>query len=206
MSRASFFRRLIGSARRPESKPVRRSRLTIEALEDRAVPATFVVNSVLDVVDANDGVLTFREAINAANANSQADLISFNANVFSTHKTITLGGTDLMLSEAGYKTTITGPAAGVTISGNNSSRIFTIDSGVTAAISDLTLSNGFSSDRWNGGGGGILNDGTLALTDCTVTHNTANLVSSAFITYGGGILNDGTLTLTNCTVSGNTST
>src|SRR5262245_53933133 len=38
MSRASFFRRLIGSARRPDSKPVRRSRLMVQEMEDRTVP------------------------------------------------------------------------------------------------------------------------------------------------------------------------
>jgi large repetitive protein len=39
MFRATFLRRLINSSRRPESKPVRRRRLAVEALEGRAVPA-----------------------------------------------------------------------------------------------------------------------------------------------------------------------
>jgi large repetitive protein len=39
MSRASFLGRLIRPARRPESRPARRSRLGVEALEDRVVPA-----------------------------------------------------------------------------------------------------------------------------------------------------------------------
>ena len=46
-------------------------------------------------------------------------------------------------------------------------------------------------------GGGIINSGTLTLTNSTVSGNTAGLSD------GGGIFNSGTLTLTNSTVSGN---
>jgi hypothetical protein len=45
-------------------------------------------------------------------------------------------------------------------------------------------------------GGGILNHGTVALTQCTLAHNTAGR-------DGGGIANFGTLTLTNSTLVGN---
>src|SRR5262245_9625032 len=69
MSRASSFRRLFGSAR-PEPKPVRRSRLAVEALEDRAVPAILTVNSTADDTTAGDGLVTLREAILAANSAS----------------------------------------------------------------------------------------------------------------------------------------
>lgn len=54
-----------------------------------------------------------------------------------------------------------------------------------------------------GGEGGFSNDGTLTLTNSTVSGNTA---SGAKSSNGGGISNGGrgTLTLTNSTVSGNT--
>jgi hypothetical protein len=45
-------------------------------------------------------------------------------------------------------------------------------------------------------GGGIRNQGTLTLVNCTVTGNSAN-------SGGGGIFNQGTLTLINSTVAGN---
>ena len=46
------------------------------------------------------------------------------------------------------------------------------------------------------GGGGLLNDGTATLTDCTIEGNSAH--------DGGGLLNgNGTATLTDCTVTGN---
>ena len=50
--------------------------LSLDRLEERAVPANFVVNSLLDNA-LDDGLTTLREAITAANANSEADVISF---------------------------------------------------------------------------------------------------------------------------------
>ena len=58
-----------------------------------------------------------RYCINQANANDQANTIVFDSTVFSTPQTITLCGSQLELSDTGGTQTITGPAAGVTISG-----------------------------------------------------------------------------------------
>ncbi len=76
-------------------------------------------------------------------------------------------------------------------------RIFRVDTGVTAALSGLTITGG---DATGDNGGGIYNfGGTLDLTNVTVRGNTA--------TAGGGIFTyGGTLTLTGSTVSGNTAT
>src|SRR5262249_22959275 len=57
--------------------------------------------------------------------------------------------------------------------------------------SGLTLTHG-SADA----GGGILNLGTVVLTDCTLSDNTAT-------GNGGALENIGTITLTGCTLSGN---
>ncbi len=95
--------------------------------------------------------------------------------------------------------TITGPGAStLAVSGGGSVSVLAVDSGVTAAISGLTIDD---ADDSTGPGGGIYNDGTLTVTDSTVSGNT-NTVG-----YGGGILNDsgGTLTVTGSTLSGNTS-
>ena len=91
--------------------------------------------------------------------------------------------------------TITGPAAGVTVSGNNASRVFQVDPSVTASISGLTITGG----NTTGSGGGLYNGGTTTLTNCTVSGNSA----TSYGGYGGGLYNGGTLTMTNCTVSGN---
>src|SRR5207253_1659024 len=86
--------------------------------------------------------------------------------------------------------TITGPAAGVTVSGGGLSRVFQVDGLVTASISGLTITGGKSAAY---SGGGVNNAGTLALVNCTVSGNSS----------GGGIANSGMLTLVNSTLSDN---
>jgi hypothetical protein len=55
-----------------------------------------------------------------------------------------------------------------------------------------------------GAAGGVGNDGTATLTDCTVSGNSAQSgIGTDPHAYGGGIGNSGMLTLSNCTVSGN---
>src|SRR5262249_29704955 len=61
----------------------------------------------------------------------------------------------------------------------------------SVTMSGLTITQGNSND-----GGGILNHGTLTLTNCSLTHNTAGGL-------GGAIDTDGTVTLTSCTISDN---
>ncbi|MBI5681359.1 MAG: hypothetical protein HZC47_10735 [Methanobacterium sp.] len=85
-------------------------------------------------------------------------------------------------------------------------RIFTINSGCTVTISDLTLKNGNTA----GNGGAINNQGTLNLNNCAFIGNTA--------TNGGAINNQysviafigssasATNTMTGCTFTGNTAT
>jgi predicted outer membrane repeat protein len=75
-----------------------------------------------------------------------------------------------------------------------SDRVFTIASGVTATLQDLTIRYGHTGS----GGGGLLNYGTLLLTDSIVRSNKTDAA-------GGGLLNYGTQTLTHSTIRGNTS-
>jgi hypothetical protein len=104
--------------------------------------------------------------------------------------TITLTTGELAISE---DLTISGPGASVlTVSGNHASRVFDITAPVTVAISGLRIADGSVPDAT---GGGIYNNGTLTVTSCTVSGNSAY--------YEGGIDNQGTLTLTNSDVSGN---
>ena len=118
--------------------------------------------------------------------------------------------------------TIQGPGANLlSVSGNNASGVFTLLGG-SAYLSGLTVTGGravYGAGLYNVGGtvtlsdctvsgnsasndgGGILNvDGTATLTNCTVSDDSAS-------TYGGGLfMVRGTTTLTNCTVSGNSTT
>ena len=114
---------------------------------------------------------------------------------------------------------INGPGANnLSIDGSASYQVFDIQSGVTATISGLTITDGLSASN----GGAIENDGTLTLTNCTVSNSTSSgdgggIDNQGTLTLnastvsgnssdndGGGIANDGTLTLVNSTVAGNT--
>ena len=52
----------------------RRVRLVVEEMEVRITPATITVNSLLDNTTSSDGLVTLREALAAANANTTTDL------------------------------------------------------------------------------------------------------------------------------------
>src|SRR5262249_7449401 len=85
---------------------------------------------------------------------------------------------------------IKGPGADLlTISGNGLSRVFNIPGTVPVIIADLTIANGRA-----GGGGAIISLGTLTLSTCTSSGNSADIGN------GGAILSDGPLTLSNCTL------
>src|SRR5262249_6283192 len=148
---------------------------------------------------------TLRYEIGQANATAGDNLI----NVAVTG-TITLSGTQLELNDTSgdpkQTIEITGPGANLlSVSGNQASPVFQIDGGVTATISGLTITKGNSAGSANNGGGGLFNEGTLTLTNCTVSGNTCLGPDTVATIGGGGLFNEGTVMLTNCTVSGNTS-
>src|SRR5262249_42205635 len=125
-----------------------------------------------------------------------ADTIVFSS-LFNTPQTITLSGSSLVLTDPATAT-ITGPGAKLlSITGRGKSRVFYIDEG-SAALSGLTITGG-SADS---GGGPHDKGGTVALTDCTVSDNSAT--SNGGGLFNGGRINDGgTLALTDCSISGN---
>jgi hypothetical protein len=83
-------------------------------LEDRLVPATFTVTTPLDVVNANDGKLSLREAISQANAHAGSDTIVVPRGLYK----IALPGTDDNANRNG-DFDVTGP---VTIRGGRRGR------------------------------------------------------------------------------------
>jgi hypothetical protein len=85
----------------------------------------------------------------------------------------------------------------LTVDGNEAHRVFSVPENVTAELRGFTVTKGLVVDQ--GHGAGILNDGTLTLTNCNISGNGTR----SWAVYGGGIDNTGTLTLTNTTVSGN---
>jgi len=160
--------------------------------------ATLTVNTTADSSDAagscGTGTCSLRDAITQAAA---GDVIQFASTVT---PTITLLSP---LPAIAANMTIAGPGANMlTVSGNNSATvgtIFTINTGVTASISGLTIANG-NSNSSDQGGGGILNDGMLTVSNCTISGNSG---IGSVNNEGGGITNYGTLTVSSSTVSGN---
>jgi hypothetical protein len=170
-------------------------RPALEALEERWQPSTLKVTNTRD-----GGTGSLRAEIAAAH---NGDTIAFAipktdpgydpiTGVF----TIALTGGELLIK---HSVTIGGPSADVlTISGSKHSRVFEVAATAkSVALSGLTIGDGFTAG--NSGttfmGGGILNESTLALTDCTLAGNSAP--------QGGAINNQAALRLTNCTLSGN---
>ena len=138
---------------------------------------------------ADSGAGTLREAI--ANVCS-GTTITFNIAGPGPH-TITLTSGELAVAK--NMTIKNNSGESVTVSGNNLSRVFNINSGFSATIIGLTISGGNAAN-----GGGVSNNGTLTVINSTLSGNTAT-------SDGGGISSSATatsLTLINTTISGNT--
>ena len=108
---------------------------------------TYIVTTLLDVVNANDGVLSLREAIAVANASVGTTLITFDEALTGT---ITLNGT--ALPTITNSVDVIGPGADVlTISGNDLSRIFYANKANTEVVlAGMTLANGSGGGFWRG--------------------------------------------------------
>ena len=119
----------------------RRRRLGPEVLvlEDRRLMATVIpVTSTLDTGDH-----TLRDAIEQASVTAGPVVIDFR---IPTPATITLSQGPLELSDTDGPVSIVGPgAAALTIDGDGAADVFRIDPGVTATVSGLTISGGWSS-------------------------------------------------------------
>jgi CSLREA domain-containing protein len=142
---------------------------------------------VTKLADTNDGVCnsdcSLREAMSVA---WNGDTITFAAGL-----TGTIQLTDQLIVSHNF--TIQGPGqAVIAVNGAPFRRVFFINSGVQTNISGLTVQNGLA---YGDVGGGIDSQGTLTLTDSTVSGNHAN--------NGGGIYSTGTVTLRNVTFANN---
>lgn len=123
---------------------------------------TLTVNSLADTFNPDDGNLTLREAIAAANGLPGDNIIDFSPGLTGTINIIT------RLPSISSNVQIEGPGtASLTLnrSGSAAYGIFEISPTTSVEVSGLTISNAV---------GGIRNAGTLSVTDCTFTGNTGS--------------------------------
>ncbi len=194
MSSRSWIRNMFARTPRTIRKAPARFRPRFESLEDRITPTAYYVTNSND--DLNSGSL--RWAITQANANPGADVIDniendgiINAITIPHSINLTLLGTQLPaitgdLTILGHNT--------FTVSGNDLSRVFSINSGVNVQINGLTITDG-EMHTGNKSGGAIFNQGTLSIVSSTISASDAG--------SGGGIFNSGTLSISSSTLSDN---
>jgi hypothetical protein len=168
----------------------------LEVLGDRTLPSTILVTNLND-----SGANSLRAAVQAADATSGAE-IDFAHNL---HGTISLTSGQLDLTS---NMTINGPpSGGLTVSGNNASRVFDVGNSATVTISDLTIANGSAqstTDPSQQGGGGVVNEvgATVYLTGDVFSNNNALVLGGALWNQAGPG-GSGTVVISNSTFIGN---
>jgi predicted outer membrane repeat protein len=145
------------------------------------------------------GLITIERPVYAAgvvstcNEANLATAISGGGNV-----TFTCSGTIVLTSQITISadTTIDGIGQSVTISGNNTVRLFSVNAATTLTLNNLILTQG-SATLVPSLGGAIYNQGTLDIIGCTFSNNSAS-------SWGGAIYSIGTaVNITNSVFSGN---
>ncbi|MEM9352626.1 MAG: choice-of-anchor Q domain-containing protein [Planctomycetota bacterium] len=185
-------------------------RLRFEPLEERRVLTVLTVDTPFDVIDANDGRTSLREAINTANLMPGPDEIVFD--VFESGfqgASISLG--EFLITDG---LTITGPGAdSFVINAWGRSRIFNIDDPTTededfdVTLSGMTLTEGSVSGAhispldttYSGGAIRSATTGVLTLVDSVVSYSRTRTHYSG----GGGVFVRGDLVLTGSSVAHN---
>ena len=167
--------------------------LSVESEEVSATTLSVSACSVSTVVSttSDTGAGSLRQAIVDTCA---AGTITFDSTL--ANQTITLASQLLIDKEL----TIHGESNAVKLSGNKATRLFEITAGNVVALTNLTILNGEVS---NDDGGGILNQGSLTVTNCWFDGNGTVGISGD---NGGAIDNRGTLTIVGSTFTNNTST
>jgi CSLREA domain-containing protein len=165
----------------------------IGAFESNAVGLNDITVDTL--VDEDDGDLTpgdfsLREALKYINPGGT---INFTSSLSGGTITLALGelkiDKDLSIQGLGVDQ--------LTISGNNNSRVFSIDDGNSSSTIDVVIDGlAITEGKTSSAGGGIFNQENLTLTESTIVQNSTT-------SAGGGIFNSGQLQVTNSTIAQN---
>jgi CSLREA domain-containing protein len=187
-------------AARFSSNRRRLTRLSVQPLEAREVPATIAVTTTADIIDPNDHKFSLREAITLASANPDADTITLLFGIFRVTLPEVNGnpngnvGGDLDISGP---VTIRGADASKTaVDGGGIVRVFDVIGQIPVTFANITIRNAGGSNN----GAGIQSlSADLKLVNTLVTGNVG--------LKGGGINNEnGSVTLFQSAVRGSVST
>ncbi|MBP7949929.1 MAG: right-handed parallel beta-helix repeat-containing protein [Verrucomicrobiales bacterium] len=194
-----------------------RPRVTGVKVDTGAVEA---LNQFIVTNTNSNGAGSFRDAVNSA-AGLQNGEVVFDSEFFAIQQTITLA------SPVGISASvkISGPPAGVALSGGNANRLLNITGATTQCVIErvqfklgesaadggavnmatgggglLTLRECLFSQNHSGGRGGALaiSGGTVKATNCLWNNNTADLTGGGVVVVGPGVGY-----FTNCTMSAN---
>ena len=150
MTIRTWIRRLFARMPRTIRKEPALRRLRLEALEGRWLPSTF---TVMDNSDSGSDSVSLRYLLGHVAAGSTIDFApAVRSITLTSNTTLTIGTSVSIVNDQGV-----GP---VTISGNDSTTVFTVLGSTTATLSGLTITHGHTTDF----GGGILNQGTLTVS------------------------------------------
>ena len=173
---------------------------------------TLVVTTLADVVDATDGLLSFREALLTGGST-----VTFDPALYAEGPaTVLLAGSELAIER---DVVIDGPGTELlSIDAGGASRVFSIDKRIAVSLVGLTITGGSTEEN----GGGIYSRGPLTVTNCVLSGNSAEngggiysdqttlavanstLSNNSAVVNGGGFYNyDSTVTLANSTLSSN---
>ena len=207
----------------------------IGSYEASQILVSLVVDTTSDVDDGDfsPGNLSLREAVGLVNSGlATGTTITFDNTVFGVPQTITLAGTQIDVTSS---VEIVGPGQNLlTISGNDTSRIFEFRGDLTEAVlSGVTLSDGLARIGpvdFGSGGAIYVDSARLTVRDSTISGNEAErdgggissfdgtgtggsvLIENSVVTgntsqaNGGGISSGGSLTITDSTVTSNSAT
>lgn len=186
--------------------------------------ATFTINSTADVVDAAPGdgkcdtgrtpppaapECTLRAAVQEANALAGGSTIMLPAGTYLLTQPVPcsfrvqgnpnlLNATTSSLCLAGQVTIVGAGNSSTLIDANKQDRVMFVSADAKVQIGGVAIQHGRQQGgSFNGGGGGVNNQGTLTVTDSLITANVAEVGA-------GGFYNAGALTLINSSVTGNT--
>ncbi|MES2658824.1 MAG: choice-of-anchor Q domain-containing protein [Verrucomicrobiota bacterium] len=158
------------------------------------LPMTAHLASGITVTNANDsGAGSLRQAMIDV---PDGGVIDFSAAVFTdASHTITLASELLLTKTATLDAS--GIGSGVTLTGNDLTRVMSVTAAGNLTLKKLTLRDGNSTGAAASGfGGALFNAGFASLQDCTIADSSA-------LNYGGGVSSSGSLEVIRSTISGN---